>query len=45
MRDQALSVIACGASAVQSLPGYLARIRQEIDAPLRLLLTHSAERS
>lgn len=44
MRDGALSVIACGASAVQAQSAYLTRIRQELDVPLRLLLTHSAER-
>ncbi|HEY0697445.1 MAG TPA: flavoprotein [Micromonospora sp.] len=44
MRDDALSVIVCGASAAQSLTGYLARLRQEVDLPLRLLLTHNAER-
>ncbi|MGW6915345.1 flavoprotein [Kitasatospora sp. NPDC054939] len=44
MRDDALSVIACGASAVLDLPGYLVRLRRSVPAPLRLLLTHSAER-
>jgi phosphopantothenoylcysteine synthetase/decarboxylase len=43
MDDDALSVLVCGASAAQSLPGYLARLREEIDLPLRLLLTHSAQ--
>ncbi|WP_371502563.1 flavoprotein [Kitasatospora sp. NBC_00374] len=44
MRDDALSVIVCGASAALDLPGYLVRLRQRVQAPLRLLLTHSAER-
>jgi phosphopantothenoylcysteine decarboxylase len=44
MRDGALSVIVSGASAAQSVSGYLARLRQELDLPLRLLLTHGATR-
>ncbi|MFD4656364.1 flavoprotein [Kitasatospora sp. NPDC058444] len=44
MRDDALSVIVCGASAALDLPGYLVRLRQSVSAPLRLLLTHGAER-
>ncbi|GAA2815073.1 flavoprotein [Kitasatospora sp. CM 4170] len=44
MRDDALTVIVCGASAALDLPGYLVRLRQRVQAPLRVLLTHSAER-
>ncbi|MCG6498790.1 flavoprotein [Kitasatospora sp. A2-31] len=44
MRDDALTVIVCGASAALDLPGYLVRLRQGVRAPLRVLLTHSAER-
>ena len=44
MRDDALSVIACGSSAASGLPGYLAWMRQEVDLSLRVLLTKSAER-
>src|SRR6476620_6717359 len=44
MRDDALSVIVCGASMSHFVSGYLVRIRQETDLPLRALLTHSAER-
>ncbi|MFG3259913.1 flavoprotein [Streptomyces sp. NPDC048172] len=44
MRDDTLSVIACGSSAASNLPGYLKWMRQEIDLPLRVLLTRSAER-
>lgn len=39
-----LGVIVCGASAASGLPGYLARLRQHIARPLRLLLTASAVR-
>jgi Flavoprotein len=41
MRDDALSVIVCGSGS--SIPAYLIWLRQEMDVPLRLLLTHSAE--
>lgn len=44
MRDNTLSVIACGSSAAMALPTYLIWMRQEIDLPLRVLLTRSAER-
>jgi phosphopantothenoylcysteine synthetase/decarboxylase len=44
MRDDALSVIICGSSATTSLVPYLTWLRQEVDLPLRLLLTHNAER-
>lgn len=44
VRDDALSVIVCGSSAATGVPAYLAWLRQEIDLPLRVLLTHSAER-
>ena len=43
MREGALSVIACGASAVLSLPDYLSQLRTDLDLPLRLLLTHSTQ--
>src|SRR5262249_27509 len=45
MREGALSVVACGASAVLSLPDYLSQLHTDIDIPLRFLLTHSARRS
>ncbi|MGW3939600.1 flavoprotein [Streptomyces phaeochromogenes] len=44
MRDDALSVIACGSSAASQLPVYLMWLRQEIDLDLRVLLTGSATR-
>ncbi len=44
MRDDALSVIICGSSAAMAASGYLSWLRQEIDLPLRVLLTASAER-
>ncbi|MGH3713913.1 MAG: flavoprotein [Micromonosporaceae bacterium] len=44
MRDDALSVIVCGAASALSMPEYLARLRQQCPLPLRLLLTHSATR-
>lgn len=44
MRDDALSVIVSGSSAAMATTGYLSWLRQEIDLPLRVLLTHSAER-
>lgn len=44
MRDDALSVIACGSSAASQLPAYLTWFRQEIDLGLRVLLTGSATR-
>ncbi len=44
MRDDALSVIACGSIAAMDLPTYLVWMRQEIDLPLRVLLTGSATR-
>jgi phosphopantothenoylcysteine synthetase/decarboxylase len=44
MRDDALSVIVCGSSAAMATTGYLSWLRQEIDLPLRVLLTRSAER-
>lgn len=44
MRDDALSLIVCGAASALSMPEYLARLRQHIPVPLRLLLTHSATR-
>src|SRR5579859_788468 len=42
MRDDALSVIVCGSGS--AIPAYLIWLRQEVDVPLRVLLTHSAER-
>ncbi|GAB7185259.1 bifunctional phosphopantothenoylcysteine decarboxylase/phosphopantothenate--cysteine ligase CoaBC [Kitasatospora sp. Ki12] len=44
MRNDALSVIACGSIAAKDLPSYLVFLRQEIDLPLRVLLTASAAR-
>jgi len=44
MRNDALSVIVCGSSAAMATSGYLSWLRQEIDLPLRILLTASAER-
>ena len=44
MRNDALSVIVCGASASIGVVPYLTWLRQEIDLPLRVLLTHNAER-
>jgi phosphopantothenoylcysteine decarboxylase len=44
MRDDAVSVIACGAAAVLGLPEYLTELRRHVDQPLRLLLTASAQR-
>lgn len=44
MRDGALSVIACGASAVLSLPEYLSQLQVDLNVPVRLLITHSARR-
>jgi phosphopantothenoylcysteine synthetase/decarboxylase len=44
MRDDALSIIACGSSAAMGLPSYLAWLRQETSLELRVLLTHSAQR-
>jgi phosphopantothenoylcysteine synthetase/decarboxylase len=42
MRDNALSVIVCGSGS--AIPAYLIWLRQEAEVPLRVLLTHSAER-
>ncbi|MFE9423199.1 flavoprotein [Kitasatospora sp. NPDC006697] len=44
MRDDALTVIACGSVAAKDLPNYLVFLRQEVDLPLRVLLTASAAR-
>jgi phosphopantothenoylcysteine synthetase/decarboxylase len=44
VRDDALSVIVCGSSSAVALPGYLMWLSQEIELPVRVLLTHSAER-
>jgi phosphopantothenoylcysteine synthetase/decarboxylase len=44
MRNDALSIIVCGASASIGVTPYLTWLRQEIDLPLRVLLTHNAER-
>jgi len=44
MRNDALSVIVCGASGSIGVVQYLTWLRQEIDLPLRVLLTHNAER-
>jgi phosphopantothenoylcysteine synthetase/decarboxylase len=43
-RGDALGLIVCGASAASALPGYLARLRQHVDRPLRVLLSASAVR-
>lgn len=42
MEDDALSVIVCGAGS--AIPAYLIWLRQEVDLPLRVLMTQSAER-
>lgn len=42
MKDDALSVIVCGSGS--AIPAYLIWLRQEVDLPLRVLMTHSAER-
>lgn len=44
MRNDALSIIVCGASASIGVAPYLTWLRQEMDLPLRVLLTHNAER-
>ncbi len=44
MRDGALSIVVCGSSAAMLLPEYLVRLRRQAGLPIRLLLTHSAER-
>lgn len=44
MQDDALSVIISGSSAALAMPAYLTWMRQEIELPVRVLLTHSAER-
>ena len=44
MRDDALSVIVCGAGDAVAAPKYLSQLRQHSPAPLRVLLTHSAMR-
>jgi phosphopantothenoylcysteine synthetase/decarboxylase len=44
MRDDALTIIVCGSSAAAGLPGYLMRLRNELDLSLRVLLTQSALR-
>jgi len=44
MRDEALSIIVCGSSAATNVVPYLTWLRQEVDLPVRILLTHSAER-
>jgi phosphopantothenoylcysteine decarboxylase len=44
MRNDALSIIVCGASASIGVAPYLTWLRQELDLPLRVLLTHNAER-
>jgi len=44
MHDGALSVIVCGASMSHFASAYLVRIRRETELPVRVLLTHSAER-
>jgi len=44
MRDDALSVIVCGAASALSVHEYLSRLRQHSPVPLRLLLTHNATR-
>lgn len=44
MRDDAVSVIVCGASAAVMTPAYAMELRNHLSGPLRFLLTHSAER-
>lgn len=44
MHDNAVSVIVCGASAAVLFPTYAMQLRQQLTDPLRVLLTHGAER-
>jgi phosphopantothenoylcysteine decarboxylase len=44
MKDNALTIIACGSSAATNLPAYLTGLGASVDLELRVLLTHSAER-
>lgn len=44
MRNDAISVIACGSSATIGLPAYLVALSNVTDIRLRVLLTHSAAR-
>lgn len=44
MSAGSLSIIACGASAAISLHSHLVALREQVDAELRVLLTHSAVR-
>jgi phosphopantothenoylcysteine synthetase/decarboxylase len=44
MRDDALSIIVCGSNAASGLPAYLTHLGNELDLPIRVLLTHSATR-
>ena len=44
MRDDAVSVIVCGASAAMDVPGYLNALQRTVRGPLRALLTTSAQR-
>src|SRR2546430_2957727 len=44
MHDDALSLIVCGSSAAIGVMGYVAWLRQEVEVPVRVLMTHNAER-
>ncbi|GAB2931898.1 hypothetical protein GCM10027280_19500 [Micromonospora polyrhachis] len=44
MHDNAVSIIVCGASAAVLFPTYAMQLRQQLTDPLRVLLTHGAER-
>lgn len=44
MHDDAVSIIVCGASAAVLFPSYAMQLRQQLANPLRVLLTHGAER-
>lgn len=44
MRDDAITVIVCGASAAVLIPQYAMQLRASTELPIRLLLTHSAGR-
>jgi phosphopantothenoylcysteine synthetase/decarboxylase len=44
VRDGALSVIVCGASAAMDVPDYLNALQRTVRGPLRALLTASAQR-
>ncbi|MEU4623464.1 phosphopantothenate--cysteine ligase family flavoprotein [Actinoplanes sp. NPDC023801] len=44
MRDDAITLVVCGASAAVLLPSYAMQLRATTESPIRVLLTHSAAR-